>query len=71
MAAFDYRGRDFRVRNAMMEVSRCSTGFLRGAVVLLTEADTQLKSSRIKDQVILEKLITQLFVLRKEKERID
>lgn len=71
LAAFDYKGRDFRVRNAMMEVSRCSTGFLRGAVMLLTEADTQLKSSRIKDQIILEKLITQLFMLRKEKERID
>ena len=69
--SFDYRGRDFRVRNAMAEISRCSTGFLRGAVGLLTEADTQLKSVRIKDQIILEKLITQLFVLRNRKDIVD
>jgi len=71
LAAFDYRGRDFRIRNAMAEVYRCSTGFLRGAIGLLTEADTQLKSARIKDKLILEKLITQLFVLRSKKDLVD
>ena len=59
------------MRNAMMEVSRCSTGFLRGAVALLTEADAQLKSSRLEDRVILEKLLTQLFILRKSSGRVD
>ncbi len=71
LGAFEYRGREFRVRNAFGEISRCSTGFLRGAVKLLTEADAQLKSVRIKDQVILEKLLTQLFVLRQSNGRID
>ncbi len=71
LKSFEYRGREFRVRNAMMEVSRCSTGFLRGAVALLTEADAQLKSSRLEDRVILEKLLTQLFILRKSSGRVD
>lgn len=71
LASFEYKGREFRARNAFGEISRCSTGFLRGAVRLLTEADVQLKSSRIKDQVILEKLLTQLFMLRQANGRID
>lgn len=72
LAAFDYKGREFRVRNAMREVSRCSTAFLRGALELLTETDLQLKSSGISDQVLLEKLLTQLFVLRQsEQGKVD
>ena len=70
--AFDYKGREFRVRNAMKETSRCSTSFLRGAMDLMTEADLRLKSTGVDDQVLLEKLLTQLFVLRQsENGRID
>lgn len=66
LAAFDYKGREFRVRNAFREVSRCSTAFLRSAIQLLTETDQQLKSARISDQVLMEELLTKLFVLRQQ-----
>lgn len=72
LAAFDYKGKEFRVRNALREVSRCSTAFLRGALELLTETDLQLKSTGVSDQVLLEELLTKLFVLRQgENGRID
>lgn len=72
LAAFDYKGREFRVKNALREVSHCSTSFLRGAVELLAQTDLGLKSTGAKPQILLEELLTKLFVLRQSKNgRID
>lgn len=63
---FGYRGREFRARNAMNNASRCSGGFLRNTIEALTSADRQLKSSRVDQQVVLERAITEIFVLRQQ-----
>lgn len=64
---FGYRGREFRVKNAMRDASRYSPDFLRKALEILTSADYQLKSSRADSRLVVEQAVTQLFyTLQKE-----
>lgn len=59
----EYKGREFRLRNAERDVKRLSTEQLRGILSLLLKTDLALKSSKTSEQVLLEELIAQIMVL--------
>lgn len=61
-----YRGREFRIRNALRDADRFSKSTLRGFLRLLIEADYALKSTRRDPAVVLQETLTRLFLLRQE-----
>ena len=52
----------FRVNNSFSDCRKYSVARLRESICILAEADYQLKSSRMEDEIILQKVITDLFV---------
>lgn len=68
VADFRYKGREFRVRNALRDCGSYSTAFLRSCIQLIKDTDRQLKSVKTDDQVLLQELVAKLFYLR-DKER--
>ncbi len=61
-AAFSYKGREFRVKNAMREVDRFTRKQLSHCISLLAETDYQLKSSRADPQIVLQQTAARLFL---------
>jgi len=59
--SFDYKGRDFRMRNALRDASKYSLAFLKQALEILSQADYRIKSSRTESRIILEQAVTELF----------
>ena len=59
---FDYKNKEFRLRNAQRDGRRLSTPAIKKSLELLLEADVQLKSARGDRRVVLEKLIAQLLL---------
>lgn len=51
---FQYRGKEFRLRNAARDASRLSIDVLRRSLDTLAQADLRLKSSRTDKRVVLE-----------------
>lgn len=64
-ADFPYRGREFRIRNALRDCRGLSEGYLRAALDRLLAADRQLKSSGTDSRLALERLCVDLSYLRK------
>lgn len=64
-ADFQYRGREFRLRNAARDASRLSMDVLRSSLDTLAQADLRLKSSRVDKRVVLEQTAAKLIVLAK------
>lgn len=64
-ADFPYRGREFRVRNALRDCRGLSVGYLRAALEQLLAADAALKSSGADSRLVLERLCVDLSQLRK------
>jgi DNA polymerase-3 subunit delta len=62
---FNYRGREFRIRNAIRDCAGLEIEFLRGSLGLLMRTDESLKSTRIDKRVILERLVVEMAALRK------
>lgn len=62
-SAYQYKGKEFRVRNAMRDCSRFSMSQIRGCIDILAEADTELKSSRVDKRTLLETAIGKMIVL--------
>ena len=62
----DYKGRDFRLRNAQKNVRSISQGVLRQSLHLLLEADLALKGSRLEARIILDELIAKLLLAAQE-----
>lgn len=58
---FDYKGKDFRPRNAMSQCGRLSEQALRKSLEELARCDRNLKSSRGDDRIMLEQTVTRLF----------
>ena len=58
-----YRGKDFLYRRAASQEGRYSRDFLHQALAVLAKGDLALKSERTDGRVVLEKTITQLFLL--------
>lgn len=65
---FDYRGKEFRLRNAERDVKRLSTDVLRESLNVLLQTDISLKSSRTSSRILMEELIAKLLMVS-EKER--
>ncbi len=61
---FNYRGKEFRLRNAAGQAAKLTAGQLRDSLDALSRADEQLKSSGGDKQIILEKCITLLMLGR-------
>lgn len=59
---FNYRGRDFLLRNANRDSSLYSENQLRRAVDICISADIQLKSTSISEKIILEEAIAKLLL---------
>lgn len=57
---FDYRGMDFKLKNAARDCRRFTLEQLRRCLDRLSEADAALKGSRTDPRVVLEKVIAQL-----------
>ena len=60
---FGYRGREFRVRNALRDAPRYSIKVLRGCVLALAEADEQIKATRADGRMVLEQTTAKILWL--------
>ena len=67
-AAFSYKGKEFRVRNAMRDTDRFSRRRLARCIFLLAETDYQLKSSRTDSQILMQEAVTRLFLALHQQE---
>ncbi|MDO5560844.1 MAG: DNA polymerase III subunit delta [Oscillospiraceae bacterium] len=54
---FNYRGREFVVRNAFRDASKTSLNHLRRCLLILRNADAQCKSTRLDQKTIIEKAV--------------
>ena len=61
--AGEYKGREFRLRNAEREVKRLSTEQLRQILSELLRTDLALKSSRTESRILLEEMIARIMVI--------
>jgi DNA polymerase-3 subunit delta len=57
---FNYKGTEFRIKNAIRDCRNIDMNFLKRSLDLLLEADEKLKSSRTESRIILELLLTQM-----------
>lgn len=58
----DYKGKDFRLRNAQRNARGVSQHVLRESLHLLLEADMALKGSRLDPRIILDELVAKLLL---------
>lgn len=61
---FNYKGRDFVIKNASRDCRNLSFESLRTAIDVLAEADAKMKSSSIDKAFVLEETIAKLLLLR-------
>lgn len=61
-ANFNYRGRDFRLRNAGRDARRLSVAALRDSLEVLAEADRRLKGSSLDERLILDQTVARLLL---------
>ncbi len=57
---FDYKGKEFRLRNAARDAAKSDVRGLRACLDALNAADTALKSGILPPQTVLERLLVQL-----------
>ena len=62
----DYKGREFRLRNAQRSARSLSQGALRKSLHLLLEADLALKGSRLDGRIVLDELVAKLLLAARE-----
>ena len=61
----EYKGREFRLRNAARNLRGMQSGVLQESLNLLLDADIALKSSRLSARIVLEELIARLLLTAK------
>ena len=66
---FDYKGKEFRLRNAERDVRSLSLSALRESLDVLLETDAALKGARGSRRIIMEKMIARL-LLAAQKEKM-
>lgn len=64
--SFNYKGREFAVRNAMRDCSRISIEALRKSLDIVLQADISLKSTSADPKLVLEETIVKLLLASKE-----
>lgn len=57
---FAYRGKEFRIRNAMRDAARYSVSDLRRCVCLLSDADLACKTTHADARIVLEKAVVNM-----------
>ncbi len=62
---FDYKGKDFKIKNAERNLRYMSLNQIRQSIYLLLETDVKLKSSRVDARIILEEMIVKLIKIRR------
>lgn len=67
VADFNYRGREFRVRNAMRDCRGVSINYLSKCLQLLMRADARIKGSSVDNRLALERLIIEIGLAGKGK----
>ena len=60
---YDYRGKEFRLRNAARDCAKLSMSQLKQCLDILYKSDRDLKGSRINGRIILEETITSLICI--------
>lgn len=63
---YNYRGREFALRNALRDGSKISVEALRSSLDVIALADIKLKSTSIDSKVVLEETIVKLLILSGE-----
>ena len=66
---FDYKGKEFRLRNAERDGAGMSTEMLRESLDALLQTDVALKSTRTDNRLWMEELIARLLLIS-QKERM-
>ena len=61
-----YKGKEFRLRNALRDAARLSLPALRDSLAVLARADTALKLGRADERVTLEETVARLLLLARE-----
>ena len=61
---FDYRNREFLLRNAAYDCKNTSSKYLRKCLNLFIETDVALKSSRTDGKIILEELFGKILIAK-------
>lgn len=57
---FNYRGREFRVRNALRDCRNVDITFLSDCLTLLMQADSRIKGTRADKRMVIEQLIVEI-----------
>ena len=63
---FEYRGRDFVIRNSLRDCRKYSPESLRRSIAYLAQTDRRMKSSRADNNILLEQAVTELFLIARE-----
>ena len=61
--SFDYKNKEFRIRNAERDCRRISIEVLRESINILLETDIRLKSSRMDKHIIMEEMVAKLLLV--------
>lgn len=61
-SVYNYKGKEFRMRNSMRDASRFSPRKIKKCLGILMEADVKLKSSRADDRIILETALARMML---------
>ena len=64
---FDYKRKEFRLKNAQRQASTMTTQEIRECIDLLVEADKMLKSARVDKEILVQELITKLMLVRNKR----
>ena len=60
---FDYKGKEFKLKNAERDSANLSMSVLKGSLQLLLDTDVALKSSRTDNRIIMEQLLAKLLMV--------
>ncbi len=63
---FDYRGRDFVVRNSLRDCRKYHLNALRESIAYLAKMDWQMKSSRADNGILLEQSVAKLLLIARQ-----
>lgn len=61
-ANFDYKGKDYKLKIAGYDASKCSLEFLKNAITILSDADIVLKSTKDDKKLVMEKAILKIIM---------
>ena len=67
---FDYKGKDFRLKNAKKNSNGLSMGIIKESLDEILYTDISLKTTKTDKKILLERLIAKLLIINKEGNRV-